>query len=217
MWSTMPAARQRSSSARHDVGAHGDDRHLAVGAVGWPGWRGWRPGRPCRACARPSGSRRSGQATGRLHRLLARAASRPRSRAGPAGSRPARGSSDGRRPAGRAPLQSAEPRPSAAHGRSRPVATLGGQLEPEGRALPGPALDADPPAHQLDQALADGQAQARAAVLAGGRAVGLGEALEQAADRLGLDADAGVASPRSAGSRRRRHRRRVSSDVALAR
>ena len=39
---------------------------------------------------------------------------------------------------------------------------------------------------------ADGEAQTGAAVLAGGRAVGLGERVEQAVLRLGIDADARV-------------------------
>ena len=43
------------------------------------------------------------------------------------------------------------------------------------------AFEPDAPAHQLDQPPADGQAQARAAVLARRRHVGLGERLEQSA------------------------------------
>src|ERR671927_1084189 len=61
-------------------------------------------------------------------------------------------------------------------GRRRPAQPHG---EPEGAALARRALHADLPAHQLDELLADGQPQPRAAVLAGGRAVGLAERVEE--------------------------------------
>ena len=47
----------------------------------------------------------------------------------------------------------------------------------------------------LDQLAADGQPQAGAAEAPGGRAVGLREGLEQARQRVGADADAGIAHP----------------------
>jgi hypothetical protein len=59
-------------------------------------------------------------------------------------------------------------------------AQLGG--EPEGAARAGHAAHADFAAHQLRQLLADGEAQAGAAVFAGGGGVGLLEGLEQLAD-----------------------------------
>ena len=54
------------------------------------------------------------------------------------------------------------------------------------------ALDADLAAHQLDQAFADDQSQTRAAELAGGGGVDLGEALEEPIEPIGRDSDAGV-------------------------
>ena len=73
---------------------------------------------------------------------------------------------------------------------------LGLDVEPGGEveraAPPGLALDPDPPAHQLDQPGRDRQAQPGAAVLAGRRAVGLVERLEDRPLLLGRDADAGV-------------------------
>ena len=66
-------------------------------------------------------------------------------------------------------------------------------LEPEGGAFAGDGVQADPAVHQVDDALADGQAQAGAAVQAGGGGVGLGEGAEQAFLLVGVDADAGVA------------------------
>ena len=55
------------------------------------------------------------------------------------------------------------------------------------------ALDPDAAAHHLHQPLADGQAEAGAAVLARRRRVGLRERLEQPALLLRRHADAGVA------------------------
>ena len=55
-----------------------------------------------------------------------------------------------------------------------------------------PAQHAEPAVHQLDELLGNGQAQAGAAVFARRRAIGLREFLEDAGQRLGRDADAGV-------------------------
>ena len=65
--------------------------------------------------------------------------------------------------------------------------------EMERGALAGIALDPDLAAHQLGQALADGQAQAGAAVMAGGGGIHLLERFEQAVLLVQRDADAGVA------------------------
>ena len=65
--------------------------------------------------------------------------------------------------------------------------------EPERRAGARLALDADLAAHELDEAPADGQAEAGAAVPPRGGGVGLRERLEQHVELLGRDADAGVA------------------------
>jgi hypothetical protein len=66
------------------------------------------------------------------------------------------------------------------------------QLQRHGEAEGGAGADAafgrDRAAHQLHQLLADGQAQAGAAVAARGRVVGLLEFLEQAWQRVGRDA-----------------------------
>src|SRR5476649_1606039 len=67
------------------------------------------------------------------------------------------------------------------------------QLEREGAADAGRADDVDGAAHQLDQLAADRQSQTGAAVAPRGGGVGLLEFLEQARDRIGGDADAGVA------------------------
>ena len=67
------------------------------------------------------------------------------------------------------------------------------QVDGERAAVPGRAHQADLAAQQADEAAADRKAKAGAAVLAGGRAVGLGEGLEHRALQLLLDADAGVA------------------------
>ena len=57
------------------------------------------------------------------------------------------------------------------------------------------AADADLAAHQVRQLAGDGQAQAGAAVFAGGGGVGLAKALEYLAALLRGHADAGVAYP----------------------
>ena len=63
------------------------------------------------------------------------------------------------------------------------------------------ALDPEPAAHHRDQPRRDRQPEAGAAVLARGRAVGLGEGLEDQLLLLGRDADAGVAHRRRRASR----------------
>ena len=63
----------------------------------------------------------------------------------------------------------------------------------EGRAGAGRALDRDVPAHELRQAADDRQAEASAAVASRGRAVGLGERLEEPRLLRLAHADAGVA------------------------
>src|SRR5262249_42892545 len=81
-------------------------------------------------------------------------------------------------------------------------------LDPEQAALAEPALHADLAVEQLDQVLADRQAQTGAAEAARGGRVGLRERAEQPGDLLGRDADAGVldleAQPRTARARPRR-------------
>ena len=65
--------------------------------------------------------------------------------------------------------------------RPRPGAPVQADGEVEGAPLAGLALDPDAAAHQLDQAGGDREAEAGPAVVAGRRAVGLGERLEDAA------------------------------------
>ena len=74
--------------------------------------------------------------------------------------------------------------------------TLGRQRHDgaEGRALAWRALDLDAAAHPLDDALGDGEAQAGAAELARGAAIGLLEFVEDARLLSGRNADAGVAN-----------------------
>ncbi len=67
-----------------------------------------------------------------------------------------------------------------------------GHAEPEERAAPQFRLHADLAAHEVDQALADHQAETGTAVDARGRGIGLGEGLEQAFGRGRGDAHAGV-------------------------
>ena len=66
-------------------------------------------------------------------------------------------------------------------------------FEPERRALAGHRGQADAALHQVDDALADRQPEAGAAVQAGGGGVGLGEGAEQPFLPVAVDADAGVA------------------------
>ena len=75
----------------------------------------------------------------------------------------------------------------------RDVRGRGGDREVERGALALDALDPHRAAHQLGEALADGEAEPGAAVLAGGRRVELAELLEQLVRPVGRDADAGVA------------------------
>ena len=70
-------------------------------------------------------------------------------------------------------------------------------------------LEGDLAAEQPDQLAADRQAQPRAAVLAGRRAVGLGEGLEDAPLHLRRDADAGVGDAE-------RHHRAARASVSFA-
>ena len=64
--------------------------------------------------------------------------------------------------------------------------------EPEGRALAHLAGYAHAAPHEFSQALADGQAQPRAAVFAGGRGIGLLKTLEQLRHLFGGEAYAGI-------------------------
>src|SRR3989442_13096982 len=60
------------------------------------------------------------------------------------------------------------------------------QLEPEGGAAAVAVLEADVAVHHLDQALANGEPEAGAALLARGGGIGLAEAAEEAgAEALG--------------------------------
>ena len=97
------------------------------------------------------------------HQLVHARCPRPPARAG-AAARPARVGSAGAAPAGA----------GAAATRGSGRSTV--KVEPS----PGALSARDRAAHQLGQLAADRQAQARAAVAAGGRGVGLGELLEQA-------------------------------------
>lgn len=86
--------------------------------------------------------------------------------------------------------------PSAASSRSlRPRRLAGpkpGDRDPEDRSSPQLARHADLPAHEIDEAFADRQAEARAAARARGRSVGLGEPLEDDVQAAGRYAGAGV-------------------------
>src|SRR4029079_16115217 len=64
--------------------------------------------------------------------------------------------------------------------------------EAEAAADAGLALDAEVAAHQPHQLARDREAEAAAAIAPRGRAVGLAEALEEPAERLGGDSDPGV-------------------------
>ena len=67
----------------------------------------------------------------------------------------------------------------------------------ERRTGAGLALQRDAAAHPLDDAVADAEAQSRAAIAARDAVVGLLEFAEDALLRLGRDADAGVAQHES--------------------
>ena len=157
--------------------------------------RARRPARAAASCALDGGDRPRSPPSGLAVRARGR---RPRSRrrgsaaragaprrpAGGAGA--ARAPRRARRPAGR-PRQSGRARvpstgalPSSTSSKS---ARADGQVEGEGAALAGRAVDGDRAAEQMGDLPADGQAEAGAAVLAAGGAVGL---LERPEDRLEL-------------------------------
>ncbi len=92
----------------------------------------------------------------------------------------------------------------------RHLGRLGDDREVERGAFALDALDPHRAAHQLGQSLADGEAEAGAAVLAGGRRVELAELLEQLVRPIGRDADAGVTHGEVDLVRRRRRVRRSS-------
>ena len=64
--------------------------------------------------------------------------------------------------------------------------------KPEARALAGLAGDADCAAHQFDDLACDGEPQSRAAETARGRAIGLGEGIENHFLLVQRNADAGI-------------------------
>src|SRR3954454_807040 len=72
------------------------------------------------------------------------------------------------------------------------VAPVQRQIEPEAGAAAGAILETDVTLHELDQALADGEAKAGAALLARCGGVGLGEAPENAAVEGFRDAGASI-------------------------
>ena len=82
--------------------------------------------------------------------------------------------------------------PSVGSGGHDAVATAEAGGKPEGAALPGPTFDAGFATHQLRDVPRDDQAQPGAAVGARGRGIGLLEGMEQAANLLIGDADAGI-------------------------
>src|SRR5208283_5857276 len=65
--------------------------------------------------------------------------------------------------------------------------------KPEYASFSGPAFYTDVPSHQRGEVPGNGQSEARAAILAGRGAVGLGEGIEHAFLRLGSNPYAGVA------------------------
>ena len=67
-----------------------------------------------------------------------------------------------------------------------------GEFEPEGRSAARFRPDPDLAIHQLDEAFADREAQARATVPPGDRCVGLRETPEQGRDLVGCDPDPGI-------------------------
>ena len=70
------------------------------------------------------------------------------------------------------------------HGRGLALTQRGRAGRTEGRPGAGATVDADGPAHEFDQALANGQAEAGATVLAGGRGVDLGRIFFESRLRL---------------------------------
>src|ERR1700744_4544846 len=66
------------------------------------------------------------------------------------------------------------------------------EMQGESTSFSGLALYGQIPAHQLGQALGDGQSQPRTAVFAGGGRVGLGKAFENLLQLFLPDTDAGV-------------------------
>jgi len=80
--------------------------------------------------------------------------------------------------------------PQAAEGGATPAAQC--TVNQKRLAATRLAVDPDRPAHQLDELLADRQAEAGSAIAARRRAVCLDEAGEQRIAHLGRDADAGV-------------------------
>src|SRR3954467_6495201 len=86
--------------------------------------------------------------------------------------------------------------------RSRARSGMSGQLEPEGRAAAVAVLETDASLHHLDQALANGEPEPCAALVAGGGRVSLAEAGENAYPERLRDARSAVmhrnAQPRAA-------------------
>src|SRR5574341_914810 len=81
---------------------------------------------------------------------------------------------------------------------SRYLGAVPGQLEPERRAAARAVVEADAALHELDQPLADREAEAGAALLPGRGRVGLAEAAEDAPAEVLRDAAAAVACGRRA-------------------
>ena len=100
---------------------------------------------------------------------------------------------------------------ASAVGSAAGLATFAGSRMVKVEPSPGSLSTVMSPPIMLAEVLADGQAQPGAAVLAGGRGVGLGEGLEQLAELLRGHADAGVGhaegEARLAGCGRARGRR----------
>ena len=82
--------------------------------------------------------------------------------------------------------------PRVAHGRQIADHLEQGNFEPERSAAPHGGMHADAAVHQVDDALADGQAQPGAAIQARGGRIGLAEGLEQARLQGIVDADPAV-------------------------
>jgi hypothetical protein len=91
------------------------------------------------------------------------------------------------------PVSRALRRRGRGRGRGRRVSSLEDELQPKTRASPRRAIEAELSAHQLGEAAADREAEARAAEAASRRAVGLGEGDKQPPGLLARDPNAGVA------------------------